>query len=153
MKKLLATLFALSLVFCLCACAGNDNSADDKATANEIKAVVKNAVRCTTEIFEVRTLAFEENALKDDYHIVTDDQFKTYADLEAFVKSTYVDSVAEQILKGEGVSRTVYLDVDGKLCIDVSTILPRGYFVNWDNYSVTVKASRKTPALLSLKQL
>ncbi len=64
---------------------------------------------------------------------VDDERFMTYADLENFIRSTYVKSEADSLL---GTGR--YLDKDGKLYGDITKDGGMGYYVVWNNYSYEI---------------
>lgn len=114
---------------------------------------------CATELlernkiifFEIYGLSMLETDIPEDrsneevFFPVIDQRFTTYAELEGFIKSTYVQSVAESLL-GNGR----YVDVEGKLYADISKDTGGGYYVDWENYSFQIVQNSDTEAELHI---
>jgi hypothetical protein len=64
---------------------------------------------------------------------VDDERFQTFAQLEEYIRNTYVKSEADALLHNGR-----YLDQNGKLYGDSSKDTGIGYYVDWDNYTLEV---------------
>lgn len=77
---------------------------------------------------------------------VKDDRFKTFADLEAFIRSTYVKEQADAVLNDGR-----YMDVDGRLHGDLHMYGGMGYFTDWVNYRLTLSEVTPDSAFITMK--
>ncbi len=152
-------LLAVLLIVTLCSCGTkntNDNKSNstvseitsnaeisDTAIETAIKETFDRNVKCMVDIFKVKTLEYDQTPIKDTYCVVKSDEFKTFDELKNYVEKTYTGDLAKNILENQGdTGKPLYLDVDGKLCIDSSLVAGRGYNVSWDNYTLeTTKVS------------
>lgn len=89
------------------------------------------------EIFGLSMLKMQIPANRTEDKVlfpVTDERFVSFADLEQFVRGTYVQRAADALL-GNGK----YRDVNGKLYGDMSKATGMGYYVNWNDYSFNLE--------------
>ena len=119
--------------------AESTESAEEPAvTEAELTDLFDRNLVCTLNVFDLNQLQYEE-AGADGLHKVTDPRFADFAELEAFVRSTYTAATAEEILFGESVpGHTLYVNKDGAIYIDERAIGGKGYYVDWSRYTVSI---------------
>ena len=107
---------------------------------NDLETLFDRNLNCVLNIFDLGYLQFEE-ASENGLHKVTDPRFKDFAELEAYVRETYVPQVANELLFGEIVpGHTMYVNRDGALYIDETVLGGVGYYVDWSRYTVSVES-------------
>lgn len=82
---------------------------------------------------------------KETLFPVSDERFRTFADLESYLKRTYVQAEANALLNNGR-----YLDKDGKLYGDRSKDSSAGYDVDWKNYSFVITDLGVNSAVLNV---
>lgn len=102
-----------------------------------------------------------------DGHIckVSDEKFASFAEFEFYIRGVYCAEEAERLLyQYPYEDSSVYLDVDGALCIDLNQAGAKGYYVDWTNCEITidsvdaerceftVKGSIEEPAEVSVQE-
>lgn len=155
MKKILTVLLISALFLSLMGCYenfnGNDTSSGiissseshgsttDSLDEDGIKHLMTENINCMYNIFVLDSLPHTEQLVKDNIYQVNTDKFKNYSEFENYIKSVYTAEFADTLLNNypyEGVSK--YLNIDGKLCINLDYCGGKGYYVDWSEYSVKI---------------
>ncbi|HHW30266.1 MAG TPA: DUF3298 and DUF4163 domain-containing protein [Clostridiaceae bacterium] len=76
---------------------------------------------------------------------VKDVRFRTFSDLENYIRGIYVKSEADTLL-----SSVRYTDKDGKLHGDINQDAGVGYYVNWNEYRYEVSDISKNSATITI---
>jgi|LSQX01.3.fsa_nt_gb hypothetical protein len=100
------------------------------------------------EIFGLAMLELEmpQDSLTEESLLpVKDDRFLNYADLESFVRSTYIKTEADNLL-----ANGRYHNVDGKLYADITTDAGMGYYIDWNSYGFAVSDLTESSAKLTI---
>ena len=152
-KIILLTVLSLVVALCLCGCnlAGKEGSSSDISnvssvtsvnetdTAKEMHSLFDENLNCMLNIFELSFLPCEETPFKDTFLKVTDERFKTFADLETYVRNVYVKETAEELLFRERFDgHKLYNNIDGVFAIDQTVMGGKGYYVNWKDYELKI---------------
>lgn len=142
MKKVCLALLAILLILSLCACGktAKPSAEENAALEAEMKALFDQNIFCVLNVFEQGYLPFEDEPYKDDrYCRVTDSRFQTFDQFETYVKGVYAAEEADRLLNLARLDdNTLYREIDGYLCIDRMQIGGRGYFVEWDGYTLAI---------------
>lgn len=156
MKKLLLILFVVIFVFSVCSCSVKNtepkkqNTSDISSVSSEkepetiplviAKELFDRNIRAL-EVFNLSKLDYEEEPVEGTFCPVKDARFKTFADLDEYVRATFVKDVADSLL----IERGLYKDINGVFCIDISKLEGRGYYVSWVDYDLEiVKGDKNT---------
>lgn len=115
-------------------------------TLNEL---IENNLYCMTRIFVLGSLQCEEIEESDEgidwedestfIKKVTDSRFPDYKSLSDYIYSVYSDSTADMLLNNyplEGDPK--YINKDGDLYVDLRKDGGRGYYVNWDDRTISI---------------
>ena len=149
MKKSLLFLIAAVMLITACSCSVK-NTEPKKSDSSDISSETETKEKTTMplviakelfdrnlrvlQVFYSPKLDYEEEPIEGTLCPVKDGRFKTFADLEEYVNATYVKDVAENLL----VERGLYKEVNGVLCIDISKLESRGYYVDWTDYNIEI---------------
>jgi hypothetical protein len=76
---------------------------------------------------------------------VKDNRFKTFSDLDNYIKGIYVKSEAEALMDSGR-----YIDKDGKLYGDINKDTGMGYYVDWNNYRYELSEISETNATITI---
>ena len=107
-----------------------------------IRALVDENINCITNIFEQGALPTQGKPLKDHIYQVDGSKYKSYAEFEAYILSVYCSKTANMLLKNyPSKGDPKYLNIDGKLCINMDKVGGRGYYVDWTEYKVKITKS------------
>jgi len=155
MKKILAFAILGALCLTLCGCLdkyttkknesslSNTSSNESKTEIteelkDEIEDLVEDNEECLMKIYSVLPLDYEYEDI-DGYHLVNDDDYKTFEDLKKFTESVYVNDVAEELLnKKDYEGNPIYKDIGGRLYVNVKGFGGRGYNVDWDDAEIEI---------------
>lgn len=98
-------------------------------------------IEAFSQIFYLQTLPVdtEDGSYRTGIYPVKSDKFKTFADLESFVRDTYVKNEADYLLTDFNNMGPQYMDIDGRLYTDKSKEGGVGYNIDWTDYKVEVK--------------
>ncbi len=124
-------------------------------TEEQAKELISNLVRENTKLyinyFSLGSLPYEGDGEpididKDYVRKVKPEYYASYADFENEIRSVYTVEKAEYLLYeyktedmwGDGDTRPMYFNVDGDLYINVRRVGGRGYYVNWEEFSVEI---------------
>lgn len=113
----------------------------NQVTESILKELIDKNIYCNIHIFngKLPLKDAETDMDKTSLYQVSDDAFKDYAAFENYIRSVYCQSTADMYLNNypeEGLQK--YKNVDGKLYIDLKYCGEKGYYVNWDKYTVTI---------------
>lgn len=148
MKRLLA--LTLFLIMCLCAC-GKSHTALMKTgstpvsdgvlvpapTVKQLSNLFNENLYCMNRLLTLGSLPTGSTPIQGDHvYPVESDRFQTYAQLKEYLHTVYTAEATELLLDNNGMP--VYLDVDGKLCVDTYHVGGKGYFVDWTGYKLTI---------------
>jgi hypothetical protein len=103
---------------------------------------------CFCEIFGLSMLEVdfsEDLVLEGTLYPVIDPRFPSYADLDAFVYSTYIGQEAAALLASGR-----YWDIKGWLYADLSKDTGMGYYVDWNNYRYAISEITAAAATLQI---
>lgn len=155
----IVALLAACAVFFLVWTAGNQNQQEQEIqqeyvpteeVADEMKQEATDLLKSNYEVlklFYTKGTSYEKepygNLPEDGFYTCADESYKTYADLEAFVKSVYVEEEAERMLTSARSDGAVYGDDNGVLGISESYIDENGfiaedYSYSWANPTFTI---------------
>lgn len=166
MKKVILFVLALVMILSVCGCSVKDTESkkdtssisSDTSSKEEgsktiptviAKELFDRNLKCTLEIFDLSTLDYEEQPVKDSLCPVKDERFKTFADLEEYVKATYVPKTADRLLyEPRFENHKLYQDVDGVFCIDTVVLGGKGYYVDWKDYDLKIESGDETHCVL-----
>lgn len=92
------------------------------------------------------------DAQTNSLYQVSEKAFPDYASFEEYVRSVYCKETADMFLYNypfEGVQK--YRDIDGKLYIDLKYDGGKGYYVIWDDYTITIDSSSEDRCEFTVK--
>lgn len=94
-----------------------------------------------SQIFYLQTLPVDtpDGSYGAGIYPVKSDKFKTYADLESFVRNTYIKKEADYLLTNFSNMGPQYMDIDGRLHTDKSKEGGIGYYIDWEDYNIKLK--------------
>lgn len=165
--KFYTPLFALALSVMLASCSADadllkqSNETDNAESTNtaalmdsepeatdvtiqesDIRALMKENLRCMNEIFVLGTLPHVGEPIQGEYiYQVNPSSFENYAAFEAYVRSVYSTKTADMYLKDYPTKGDpLYLNIDGKLCVNTIKGGAKGYYVDWSNYTVNINS-------------
>lgn len=161
----IVALLAACAVFFLIWTAGNQNQQEQQIqqeyvpteeVANEMKLAAPELLKGNYEVlklFYTKGISYEKepygNLPEDGFYTCADETYKTYADMEAFVKSVYVENEAQRILTSSRaafqpkIDGPVYGDDNGVLGISQNFIDENGFIAidydySWSNPTFTI---------------
>jgi len=120
-----------------------ENTEENEEIIEEIEDLVEDNTECFMEIYSVKPLDYEYEDI-DGYHLVNDEDFKTFEDLKTFTESVYTIETAKKLYnKVDYENKPIYKDIDGRLYINVMGFGAKGYNVNWDDPIIEIKSLTK----------
>ena len=161
MKKTILFLLAVIMLVTACSCSVKNTEpkkSDTSDVTSETKTEETKTISFETakelfdrnlktlEVFYSPKLDYEEEPVEGTFCPVKDENFKTFADLEEYINATYVEDVADSLL----VERGLYKDVNGTLCIDISRLESRGYYVDWTDYTIEIASGDENACELTV---
>lgn len=125
-----------------------ESTYENNTDSSEMTAVIKNLtdknLDCMYHIYGLSMLPCDDSVQLDydnpETYLAkcTSEKFRTYNDLEEYTYSVYTDSLAYELLNFEVQSQKRYVDVDGELYCNRYCYGGKGYYVDWENYSVSI---------------
>ncbi len=111
-------------------------------STEQLRELFDRNVRCL-EHFVLTGLGTQNEALDGAYiYEVASSEYGSFAELESFVYSTYTDSTANQLLTNFPLNGPMYLEYDGKLCMDTWYALGGlSYEIIWAGYRISNPAA------------
>ncbi len=106
-----------------------------------LREMIDRNLTCVLNVFELTYLYYDRQSqpTAGGLYRVSDPRFTDYAELDEFVRKTYVKETADRLLLEErSPGHTLYVNVDGALYIDPAAIGGKGYYVDWSGYSITI---------------
>lgn len=85
--------------------------------------------------------AYPENIVPVDSNV-----YQSYAELENFVRNTFIKEVADKILNEKKNDTTHFMDIDGELCKTLFFVNEFDYKRNWEELEIQYKNMTKTSA-------
>ena len=128
-----------------------ENADSNEPTRQTLDELIENNFECMAHIFVLGHLPSEGNGNDDlieeidwddeNSYIrkVTDSRFPDYESFSEYIHSVYTDSTANMLLNNypyEGGPK--YINKDGELYIDLSKDGGKGYYVNWQNRTISI---------------
>lgn len=150
MKRVFALLLCmLILIIGVCGCEKEVQSTSSTASTHtdvsvkQLEKLFDENLYCMQRLVELGHLPYSNQAI-DGGHLypVESDRFPTYAALYDYLCTVYTEETVSQLLDNDGMP--VYVEVDGRLCIDSYHIGGKGYFVDWSNYKITIDSTDET---------
>lgn len=144
MKKFLSVFWAVLICLSFTACNYNKDAQKDPGTSEKemydtISSLVSDNANCVLNIFDVKTLSYSGEPVYGNVYKTDDAAFENYSAFEDYIRNIYCKQEADRLLYNfpdEG--KSLYLNVDGELCIDLDNVLSRGYFRDLNNFSLTI---------------
>ncbi|MBP5289456.1 MAG: hypothetical protein J6Z79_06275 [Clostridia bacterium] len=115
-----------------------ETSKAPEMTEEALGELIDRNLNCILNFFELSTLQYDTAPTANGLHKVTDPRFNSFAELEAYVRGTYVKEVADTLLGERIPGHTLYVDKDGELYLDEAAIGGKGYYVDWANYALSL---------------
>lgn len=125
-----------------------ESTYENNTDSSEMTAVIKNLtdknLDCMYHIYGLSMLPCDESVPIEydnpETYLAkcTSEKFRTYNDLAEYTYSVYTDSLAYELLNYEVQSQKRYVDVDGELYCNRYCNGGKGYYVDWENYSVSI---------------
>lgn len=112
-------------------------------TKDKLKDLIDENIYCNLYVFKLNYLPRESNPVEYNgrtlYQVDTD-VFADFAAFEEYIYSVYCDETANMYLDVPGGSgKARYVNIDGKLFVDINGEGGKGYFVDWSDYSIEIK--------------
>lgn len=121
---------------------GNADTATEETVAiteEELRHLIDEDIKCNSW-FECGSLPTDPSADETQNERLVDRSiFADYASFENYIRSVYCEKEADRLLNDfpmEGVQK--YFNKDGMLYLDVNYDGGKGYYVNWENYTVSI---------------
>lgn len=148
---------ATVLSVCACANLSNDNGVNtvyteqsteqtvgQVLTDEKIKWLIDENIYCNLHVFEMNSLSWKDEQIEYEgrtLYPVNEEKFVDFAAFEEYVRSVYCRETAELYLYKSPYEETPqYVNVDGKLYVDISCVGGKGYYVDWTDYSFEIKS-------------
>ena len=157
MKKFISLMFILLLLCsCLTGCfvitkevdvkdKKTEPSFENAITEEEIKALLSENAYCNINLFTVSSLWPKGDALKDHIYEADTEKFADYKAFKKYLSNIYTADYVKYLLNDyPEKGNPLYVNIDGKLCINANLMAGRGYDVNWDNPKITIKEQTET---------
>lgn len=118
---------------------GTENKAvSNESLANRMRELVDGNLYTIYHITGFSYLPHEESTFNEYYHKVTSEQFQTVNDIRYYLSTIYTQDATSVIM---AELEPLYTDIDGSLYVNAMYMGGKGYYVDWENYSVTVTYS------------
>lgn len=137
MKKILALILAIGLL--LSGCGGNTATSDTapRITPAKIDRLFEENLYCVRKLFVLGTLPYAGEPVQGEHiYPVISERFETYAELEEYLHTVYTAAEVARLLDVGG--EPIYMEIDGKLCVDTHRIGGKAYAVDWDNHTIEI---------------
>lgn len=121
-------------------------------TEAELRALFDENLYCMWNVFEIDCLEYGEEPVKGDSIYRVTERFSSYEDFEGYLRSVYCKETADMLLYDfpqEGNPR--YLNIDGELCVDITLVGGKGYYVDWTDYTIEIVSSDDTSCTFVVK--
>ncbi len=149
-KRLLIFFIILVMVIGLCACGGGKAGtaslpADPygAVTEKELESLFSKNLYCMQRLLRLGTLPYSGEAVKDGHiYPVQDERFQTYAALKDYLCTVYTEATATALLENNGMP--VYVEIEGRLCVDTYRAGGRGYYIDWTDRQITIDSTDET---------
>ena len=112
-------------------------SSDNDAVKPEISKLIDAHLYVMKNITGFAYLPIGDNPVEEHYYPVVSDQFKKVDDIKDYLATVYTETTVNQIMER---MKNLYVDIDGKLCIDERHMGGKGYYVNWENYKLDINS-------------
>lgn len=139
-----------------------DSESSEGVSIETLEELVEKNFDCMVRIFELGSLQYEEvgdNGGEIDWEDessyirkVTDSRFPDYESFSEYVHSVYTESTADMLLNSypyEGGQK--YLNIDGELYIDLRRDGGKGYYVNWQDRTISVTGQNETTCYFNIE--
>lgn len=126
----------------------SESDAENTDLTPTMKKLLEGNEKCVFDIFIFDFLPADESDLTQPAWEVQSDEFKTFSDLEKYVRSVYCEKEAARLLYGEdeegsslygAINKPLYLDKNGKLYRNSEIINGMGtYDIDWHDYDIKI---------------
>lgn len=122
------------------------------ASEETLRGLIKENLNCMHNIFILSMLPIEGEFVQDQWiYPVSKDAFADYAEFENYVRSVYCKETADLYLYNFPYENDPkYLNVDGKLYENKMYDGGKGYYANWDNYTIDIESSTETECVFTI---
>lgn len=116
---------------------------ENEITQAELNELFGKNVECMVNIFSINHLPYSGEPVEgDSIYIVSDDRFNSFSDFEEYVRSIYCTEEADRLLYNFPYEDSpMYVDVDGKLGVDLNYAGAKGYYVDWSNFEIEINSA------------
>ncbi len=114
---------------------------------DKLRELIDENIYCNLNVFGLNYLPRGGEPLEYEGRTLYQVDSNVFADYKAFdeyVHSVYCDETAEIFLAPEGDAKARYVNVNGGLFVDINGEGGKGYFVDWQDYSVKIKSQTDT---------
>lgn len=151
---------AILLAALLAGCGGAEKPASEPESSEEsgpvytgMEKVIRDLMTKNVDVFKnilgSGNLGYTGDPVQGAYiYKVSSLRFSRYSALVAYLNSIYTEQKVEELLNPDG--QPVYLDVSGTLCVDITKVGSKGYYVDWDNYTVEITEQTDTTCKFTL---
>lgn len=116
-----------------------DVSSSDSVTEAQLRNLTDQSLYCMANIFSLGSLPTVGEPIKDNLYQVSTDKFADYETFKNYICSIYSKEEADVLLNNFPYENTQkYVNYEGKLCLDKNYDGSKGYYVDWDNYSIEI---------------
>ncbi|MCI6888641.1 MAG: IseA DL-endopeptidase inhibitor family protein [Ruminococcus sp.] len=116
-----------------------DVSSSDSVTEAQLRNLTDQSLYCMANIFSLGSLPTIGEPIKDNLYQVSTDKFADYETFKNYIRSIYSKEEADVLLNNFPYENTQkYVNYEGKLCLDKNYDGSKGYYVDWDNYSIEI---------------
>lgn len=137
MKRITALLLAMALL--LCGCGGKPATSDTtpRITPAKIDRLFEENLYCVRKLFVLGTLPYADDPVQGEHvYPVISERFSTYAQLEEYLHTVYTTAEVARLLDVSG--EPIYMEIDGKLCVDTHRIGGKAYSVDWSGHTIEI---------------
>lgn len=122
-----------------------DVSSSGSVTEAQLRNLTDQSLYCMANIFDLGSLPTIGEPIKDNLYQVSTDKFADYESFKNYICSIYSKEEANVLLNNFPYENTQkYVNYEGKLCLDKSYDGAKGYYVDWDNYSIEIVSQDST---------
>lgn len=107
-----------------------------------IRTLADQSIYCMQHVIGLSALPTQGVPIRDNIYQVDESKFKDYAAFEKYIRSIYCKTEADRLLYNtpyEG--QPEYLNIDGKLCVNMDRVGAKGYYVDWSKYEIKITNS------------
>ncbi len=143
MKRILTVILLMTVLFCSCSSPGaatNPAPEIEQVSVRQLETLFDENMHCVKELLVLGALPHSSEAvLHGHIYPVKSADFRTMAELEAYLRTVYTAKETECLLDNDG--SPLYLEVHGVLCVDTHRIGGKPYTVDWEKRKITIDST------------